>query len=101
MHRRKKKEIYQRGPDLEVGFKYTNFFWPPPPPPGVVTTSHSSKAWMGHIHQKVLMGLHGKATKAQPFSMCWAKSTITWCPMHLVLVPYLVLDVQRKRAGGG
>ena len=37
-----KKEIYQRGPNLEVDFTYTNFFLAsdPPPPPGIVSTSH-------------------------------------------------------------
>ena len=25
--------IYQRGPNLEVNFRYTNFFWPLTPPP--------------------------------------------------------------------
>ena len=38
----------QRGPNLEVDFRYTNFFLasdPPPPPPGTVLTSHSAKAW--------------------------------------------------------
>ena len=37
-----KNEIYQRGPNLEVDFRYTNFFLAsdPPPPPGIVSTSH-------------------------------------------------------------
>ena len=39
-----KNEIYQRGPNLEVDFRYTNFFLasdpPTPPPPGIVSTSH-------------------------------------------------------------
>ena len=36
-----KNEIYQRGPNLEVDFRYTNFFLASdPPPPGIVSTSH-------------------------------------------------------------
>ena len=39
-----KNEIYQRGPNLEVDFRYTNFFLasdpPTHPPPGIVSTSH-------------------------------------------------------------
>ena len=33
-------EIYQRGPKLEVHFRYTLLFWPltPPPPPAVQVT---------------------------------------------------------------
>ena len=35
-------KFYQRGPNLEVDFRYTNFFLAsdPPPPPGIVSTSH-------------------------------------------------------------
>ena len=36
-----KNEIYQRAPNLEVDFRYTNFFLASdPPPPGIVSTSH-------------------------------------------------------------
>ena len=36
-----KNEIYPRGPNLEVDFRYTNFFLASdPPPPGIVPTSH-------------------------------------------------------------
>ena len=36
-----KNEIYQRGPNLGVDFRYTNFFLASdPPPPGIVSTSH-------------------------------------------------------------
>ena len=39
---RKKMKFYQRGPNLEVDFRYTNFFLAsdPPPPRGIVSTSH-------------------------------------------------------------
>ena len=39
----KENEAYQRGPNLEVDFRYTNFFWPPAPG-GIVSTSHQAKA---------------------------------------------------------
>ena len=35
-----KNEIYQRGPNLEVDFRYTNFVLASDPPPGIVSTSH-------------------------------------------------------------
>ena len=36
-----KNEIYQWGPNLEVDFRYTNFFLASdPPPPGIVSNSH-------------------------------------------------------------
>ena len=37
-----KNEIYQRGPNLEVDFRYTKFFLAsdPPSPPGIISTSH-------------------------------------------------------------
>ena len=41
-----KTEIYQRGPNLEVDFRYTNCFLASPPPPGVWVTV-ATQPWPG------------------------------------------------------
>ena len=42
-----KNEIYQRGPKLEVGCRYTNFVFGlcPPPPPTAVYITVAAKLW--------------------------------------------------------
>ena len=46
-----KDEIYQRGPNLEVDFRYTNFFWPLTHPPTHPPPRYS-------INQPLSKGLH-------------------------------------------
>ena len=42
-----KNEIYQRGPNLEVDFRYTTFFWPLTPPPRYSINQPLSKGLVG------------------------------------------------------
>ena len=71
-----KNEIYQRGPNLEVDFRYTNFFLAsePPPPPRCSINQPLSKGLVQRLGRR-----WGKFwTGGQHEGECWMSAASPW-----------------------